>query len=81
MRERRFEDMYSIDREIREAMLEDIGRTPDNFIEDGQGGGLDADLLAQESPTEEQALIDDLDRSLITLDPTLAPEGGALRHD
>jgi hypothetical protein len=81
MRERRFEDMYSIDKDIRQAMVEDIGRSPDNFIEDGQGGGLDADLLAQESPTEEQALIDDLDRTLRTLDPTLLMEGEDLRHD
>jgi hypothetical protein len=80
MREKRFEDMYSIDDAIREAFLEDNGRPPDNIIEDGQGGGLDADQLARESPTEEQAFITDLDKSIRELDPGLFADG-ELRHD
>jgi hypothetical protein len=84
MREKKFEDMVSIDARIRQAILDDNkGRSPDNFIESAEGGGLDADLLAGESPTEEQALIRALDERLAAIDPHAHAfdEDGKLRYD
>jgi hypothetical protein len=80
----RFEEMKSIDANIKRAMLaENGGRPPDNFIEDAQGGGLEAELIANESPTEEQELVSALDRELLRLNPDAVDvlEGGTLRND
>lgn len=78
-----FEEMKSIDDNIRRKILEmNDGRPPDNFIEDAQGGGLDAELLANESPTEEQAMISALDRDLALLKPDAdVLEDDKLRYD
>lgn len=84
MREKRFEDMVSIDAEIRQAMLDDNnGRPPDYFIESAEGGGVDAELLAGESPTEEQALIRELDKRVAAIDPKVEifDDEGRLRYD
>jgi ubiquinone/menaquinone biosynthesis C-methylase UbiE len=78
-----FMDMKSIDDNIRQAILEmNDGRPPDNFIEDAQGGGLDAELLAKESPEEERAMIMALDQDLARLSPGAdVLEDGVLRFD
>jgi len=83
MRVKNFEEMKSIDDEIKQAMRDaNGGRPPDNFIEDVQGGGVDAALVAAESPSEEQALVDGLKEQLTKRHPgAKIQEEGSLRYD
>lgn len=81
----RFEDMQSVDEKIRQAMLDNNdGQPPDNFIEDAQGGGIDAEHLADQSPEKEDAMRRALDGALMKLRPDVEGvllEDGSLRSD
>ncbi len=73
--------MKSIDEPIRQAILEDNnGRPPDDFVESAEGGGLDADMLAKESPADELALSQYLRDELVEINPDVL-ENGELRYD
>jgi hypothetical protein len=81
VKKEQFEQLQSIDDDLRKAVLEaNGGRPPDNFIEDAQGGGVDSELLARRDPEADELLIEALDDELEKLGAD-RPKHGHVRYD
>lgn len=65
MSKKSFEDMESLDRRLKESVRGRLGgRDPDDFIEDGMGGAVGAELLDMYSETQEIEMIGLLDSEI-----------------
>lgn len=69
MRRKPWSKMETIDDGLREAILKYSGRPPDNFVESGEGGAIDAVELAKEDPAEEERIVRGLEDRLRRLGP------------
>lgn len=70
MPEKRFEDVRGLDPLIRDAIIEDLdGDEPDNFIESAEGGSVNIEDQAKETPEQREAMSKALNQRLRGVSP------------